>query len=324
MNILIIKDLNKTYPNGVQALKNVSLNIGTGIYGLLGPNGAGKSTLMRTIATLQEADSGTVFFNELDVLKEKHEVRKMLGFLPQEFDIYPKATCYELLNHVAILKGMTNAKVRKETVLSLLEKCNLTKFKNKYLGSFSGGMKQRWGIAQALLNNPQLLIIDEPTAGLDPEERFRFHNILSELAESIIVILSTHIVSDVTELCNNMSIINLGEVLIEDQPENILKQLDGKIWKRVVEKQVELEMGENERLISSRLYMGKTLVHVYSDSKPEGFVPIEADLEDAYFYYIYQSDNSPSCGGGKGEGNNNLVSENTSPSPLPSPEERES
>ena len=292
MNTLTINELNKTYPNGVHALKNVSLNIGTGIYGLLGPNGAGKSTLMRTIATLQEADSGTVFFNDLDVLKEKHEVRKILGFLPQEFDIYPKATCYELLNHVAVLKGMTNAKVRKETVLSLLEKCNLTKFKNKYLGSFSGGMKQRWGIAQALLNNPKLLIIDEPTAGLDPEERFRFHNILSELAENIIIILSTHIVSDVTELCNNMSIINLGEVLIEDEPEVILKQLDNKIWKRVIEKQVSLELGENERLISSRLYMGKTLVHVYADSQPEGFTQIEADLEDAYFYFIHQCDDS--------------------------------
>ena len=286
--MLNITNLKKTYPNGVQALKGVTLNIGTGIYGLLGPNGAGKSTLMRTIATLQEADEGSIFFDGLDVLKEKHEVRKILGFLPQEFDVYPKATCFDLLNHIAILKGMTNAKTRKETINILLEKCNLIKYKNKYLGSFSGGMKQRWGVAQALLGSPKLLIVDEPTAGLDPEERFRFHNILSELAENIIVILSTHIVDDVRDLCNNMAIINEGEVLIENNPENILNRLEGSIWRKVVDKNEAQKYEGTYNVISSRLYMGKTMIRVHADTKPEdGFTNIQAELEDVYFYYIH-------------------------------------
>jgi len=288
MNLLNITNLKKTYPNGVQALKGVTLSIGTGIYGLLGPNGAGKSTLMRTIATLQEADEGTIFFNDLDVLKEKHEVRKILGFLPQEFDVYPKATCYDLLNHIAILKGMTDSKTRKDTINILLEKCNLIKYKNKYLGSFSGGMKQRWGVAQALLGSPKLLIVDEPTAGLDPEERFRFHNILSELAENIIVILSTHIVDDVRELCNKMSIINEGQVLIENNPESILNQLEGNVWKKLIEKNETEKYEGLYKIISSRMYMGKTMIHVHADTKPEdGFTNIPADLEDVYFYYIH-------------------------------------
>lgn len=288
MSSLIIKDLKKTYDNGTQALKGVNLTINTGMYGLLGPNGAGKSTLMRTIATLQDADEGSIYLNELDVLKEKHEVRKILGFLPQEFDLYPKASAQELLSHLAILKGITNHKVRKETVDILLEKTNLIQARNKHLGGFSGGMKQRFGIAQALISNPQLLIVDEPTAGLDPEERFRFHNILAELGENIIVILSTHIVEDVTELCNSMAIINQGEVIIESHPEQVLSQLKGKIWRKVIEKDNLQKIEDNFKLLSSRMYMGKTMVHIWSENDPGNeFSQIEADLEDAYFYFIH-------------------------------------
>ncbi|MCK9330045.1 MAG: ABC transporter ATP-binding protein [Candidatus Cloacimonetes bacterium] len=288
MSVLKINSLKKTYDNGTQALKGVDLTIKTGMYGLLGPNGAGKSTLMKTIATLQEPDEGTIFLNDLDVLKEKHEVRKILGFLPQEFDVYPKATAYELLNHLAVLKGVTDSGVRKETINVLLEKTNLIHAKNKHLGGFSGGMKQRFGIAQALIGNPQLLIVDEPTAGLDPEERFRFHNILSELGENIIVILSTHIVEDVTELCNSMAIINQGQVIIESHPENVLSNLKGKIWKKVIDKNQIDEIEKTFKVISSRMYMGKTMVHIWAETDPgNDFIHIEPDLEDAYFYYIH-------------------------------------
>ncbi len=290
MSVLKINNLKKTYDNGTKALKGVNLTIETGMYGLLGPNGAGKSTLMRTIATLQEADEGTIFLDDMDVLKEKHEVRKMLGFLPQEFDVYPKATAYELLNHLAILKGVSDSKKRKETLNILLEKTNLLHVKNKHLGGFSGGMKQRFGIAQALIGNPQLLIVDEPTAGLDPEERFRFHNILSELGENIIVILSTHIVEDVTELCNSMAIINQGEVIIESHPENVLSGLKDKVWRKLIEKQQLNEIESSFKVISSRMYMGKTMVHIWSEANPgNDFSPIEADLEDAYFYFIHNN-----------------------------------
>jgi ABC-type multidrug transport system ATPase subunit len=300
MSQLVIKNLKKTYANGTQALKGVSLNISTGMYGLLGPNGAGKSTLMRTIATLQEADEGEIYLDDLNVLEKKHEVREILGFLPQEFDIYPKATCYELLNHIAILKGMKNAKTRKEAINALLEKTNLMQVKNKHLGGFSGGMKQRWGIAQALLNNPKLLIVDEPTAGLDPEERFRFHNILAELGENIIVILSTHIVADVTELCSSMAIINLGEVILENHPQAVLNQLDGKIWRKLIEKDELPAVQKEHKILSSRMYMGKNMVHICCETEPgNGFTPIVADLEDAYFYFINGMDrqSSPVTGG---------------------------
>jgi ABC-type multidrug transport system ATPase subunit len=301
MSSLIIKDLKKTYSNGVQALKGINLTINTGMYGLLGPNGAGKSTLMRTIATLQEADEGSIFLDDLNVLEQKHEVRQILGFLPQEFDVYPKASCYELLNHLAVLKGMSNGKKRKEAVNILLEKTNLQHHRNKLLGSFSGGMRQRFGIAQALLNNPKLLIVDEPTAGLDPEERNRLLNILGELGENIIVILSTHIVDDVTELCNSMAIINLGEVLIENHPEYVVNQLKDKIYRKVIEKE-ELEKimdfpppppphsqahEGGISFLSSKMYMGKIMVHVYAETNPgNDFTLIHPNLEDAYFYYI--------------------------------------
>jgi ABC-type multidrug transport system ATPase subunit len=297
MSSLIIKNLKKTYPNGTQALKGVNLTINTGMYGLLGPNGAGKSTLMRTIATLQEADEGSIFLDDLNVLEKKHEVRQILGFLPQEFDIYPKTTPYELLNHLAVLKGLNDRKTRKEAINNLLEKTNLWQHRNKYLGGFSGGMKQRFGIAQALINNPKLLIVDEPTAGLDPEERNRLHNILGELGENIIVILSTHIVDDVSELCNSMAIINLGEVLIEDHPETVISQLKGKVFKRVVEKSSELPPAPlsewGSKVLSSKMYMGKTKIHIYAETNPgDDYTPVDPDLEDAYFYYIHGEKNA--------------------------------
>ena len=290
MSTLVIKGLKKTYSNGTQALKGVDLTIHTGMYGLLGPNGAGKSTLMRTIATLQEADEGSIFLDDLNVLEEKHKVRQLLGFLPQEFDVYPKVSAYELLDHLAILKGMTDRKIRKEAINNILEKTNLTQYGRKYLGGYSGGMKQRFGIAQALLNNPALLIVDEPTAGLDPEERNRFLNILGELGENIIVILSTHIVDDVTELCNSMAIINEGEVLIENHPEFVISQMKDKMYRKIVEKIDFIEKIENDpkyNVLSSKMYLGKTMVHIYSENEPgDGFVTYQPTLEDAYFYYI--------------------------------------
>jgi ABC-type multidrug transport system ATPase subunit len=287
MSTLTIKNFNKTYSNTVHACKDVNLTIQTGMFGLLGPNGAGKSTLMRTIATLQEADSGSIYLDDLNVLEEKHEVRKILGFLPQEFDVYPKSTCYELLNHIAVLKGMKDSKIRREAVLSLLERTNLINYKNKYLGGFSGGMKQRFGIAQALLNSPKLLIVDEPTAGLDPEERFRFHNILSELGENIIVILSTHIVEDVSELCNGMAIMNHGEILLVKQPDAVLEDINGKVWGKLIERN-ELEAVKGQyNVLSARMHLGKTKVHIWSENTPaDGFNTVTPDLKDAYFYYI--------------------------------------
>jgi ABC-2 type transport system ATP-binding protein len=226
--LLSIKNLSKTYSNGVKALQDITFDIPQGMFGLLGPNGAGKSTLMRTIATLQDPDSGTVTFEELDLIKQKQETRKILGYLPQEFGVYPKISAYDLLNHIAILKGIEQN--RKDIVLTLLEKVNLLEVRKKAISGFSGGMKQRFGIAQCLLGNPKLIIVDEPTAGLDPGERNRFYNLLSEIGENIIVILSTHIVDDVKELCSNMAIINFGKLLYNGTPDNALNQLQNKVW----------------------------------------------------------------------------------------------
>ena len=284
---LTIRNLSKTYPNGVKALNNVSLNIPTGMFGLLGPNGAGKSSLMRTIATLQEADEGSISFGDLNVLKEKDEVRRILGYLPQEFGVYPKVSAEVLLDHLAVLKGISNRKERKEIVETLLHKTNLWQARKKNLGGYSGGMKQRFGIAQALLSNPQLIIVDEPTAGLDPAERNRFLNLLSELGENTVVILSTHIVDDVKELCTNMAIINKGEVLLEGNPNEAINAIEGKIWKKSVEK-IELEEHKKvHHVISERLIAGKPEIHVFAGSQPDGsFESIEADLEDVYFSQI--------------------------------------
>jgi ABC-type multidrug transport system ATPase subunit len=284
---LKINNLNKTYSNGVQALKNVSLTIPQGMFGLLGPNGAGKSSLMRTLATLQQADSGTAMLDDLDILKDKAEVRKILGYLPQEFGVYPKVSSYNMLNHIASLKGISNKGERKDLVESLLNKTNLWDVRNKSLGTYSGGMKQRFGIAQALIGDPKLIIVDEPTAGLDPTERNRFHNLLCEIGENTIVILSTHIVDDISNLCNNMAIICLGEVVVSGNPNDLTEGVKGRVWTKAIEK-AELENYQAElQVISTYLKAGKTVVHVLNDSQPDAsFEPITADLEDVYFAEI--------------------------------------
>jgi ABC-type multidrug transport system ATPase subunit len=285
---LIIDNLSKTYSNGVKALQNISLEIPTGMFGLLGPNGAGKSTLMRTIATLQEADKGSVMLGDIDVLSQKHDLRKVLGYLPQQFGLYPKISAEVLLNHFAVLKGITNRNERKEVVKSLLHKTNLYAVKKQNLNGFSGGMKQRFGIAQALLNNPKLLIVDEPTAGLDPLERNRFYNILSELGENTVVILSTHIVDDVKELCTNMAIINQGELLLKGNPIKIIEELEGKVYEKTIQKS-ELESYKQEyQVLSEKLFLGKPIISILCDENPHnGFSPIKADLEDVYFSQIF-------------------------------------
>lgn len=287
---LIIQGLTKTYDNGVQALKGIDLTISQGMFGLLGPNGAGKSTLMRTLATLQEADSGSVKLDDpsgggqvIDVLKEKEKVRKVLGYLPQEFGVYPKVEADRLLDHIAVLKGITNNTDRKNLVESLLKRTNLWHVRNKSLGTFSGGMKQRFGIAQALIGDPHLLIVDEPTAGLDPAERNRFLNLLSELGEHTIVILSTHIVEDVKELCTAMAIINQGEVLFQGSPSIAVDEISGKIWKKKIRKNELEEYRKNYNVLSEKLIAGSPEIRVYSKSKPEGFERTDADLEDVYF-----------------------------------------
>ena len=284
---LQIKDLSKTYSNGVQALKGITLTIPQGMFGLLGPNGAGKSSLMRTLATLQEADSGSVTLDTLDVLKDKESVRKILGYLPQEFGVYPKISSFKMLNHIASLKGVTHKGERKDLVESLLHKTNLWNVRNKSLGTYSGGMKQRFGIAQALIGNPKLIIVDEPTAGLDPAERVRFHNLLSEIGENTIVILSTHIVEDVANLCSNMAIICLGEVVSQGNPQDLTRSVSGKIWRKTIDRK-DFEAHQQEfRVISSHLKAGKTVIHVFSDGQPDAsFENIKANLEDVYFSEI--------------------------------------
>ena len=281
---LKIANLSKTYANGVQALKNVSLTIPQGMYGLLGPNGAGKSTLMRTIATLQEPDAGSISLGDLDVLNQKDEVRQTLGYLPQEFGVYPKAGAEDMLNHFAILKGITQRRPRKEVVEALLRQTNLWDVRKQKLGGFSGGMRQRFGVAVALLGNPKLMIVDEPTVGLDPAERVRFLNLLSELGENSVVILSTHIVEDVSELCTRMAIINQGAILQEAEPLKAIEGLKGHIWRRIVEKGALPQMERRHNVISTKLLGGRTVVHVYNTEDPgNGFEPVEPDLKDVYF-----------------------------------------
>jgi len=280
---LAIQNLSKRYANGVQALDNVSLTIAPGMFGLLGPNGAGKSTLMRTLATLQEADSGSATFDGVDVLKEKDRVRRLLGYLPQEFGVYPKVTAADMLDHFARLKGVTDSKQRKATVDALLERTNLAKVRKQRLGGFSGGMRQRFGIAQALIGNPRLIIVDEPTAGLDPEERVRFHNLLADIGRDVVVILSTHIVDDVADLCPNFAVISKGKVLLTGEPAAQVRKLRGLIWRRVVTRE-ELEgVQATMPVISTRLQSGATVVRAYSDASLPGFESVEADLEDVYF-----------------------------------------
>lgn len=282
--MLEIKNLSKTYPNGKKALNNVSLTLGNGMFGLLGPNGAGKSTLMRTLATLQEPTSGSITLNGLDMLKEKQEVKRVLGYLPQEFGFNKKDTASELLQHFAVLKGVRRSGDRKELAEALLKKVNLWDVRKQKLGSFSGGMKQRLGIALVLLGNPKLIIVDEPTAGLDPDERNRFHNILSELGEDVVVILSTHIVEDVSDLCTQMAIINQGKIIQSESPLQAIEKLTGKIWTKEIEKSELPGLSKNFNVISSRLYAGKTIVTIFSEINPgEGFLLSQPSLEEAYF-----------------------------------------
>jgi len=284
---LKIKNISKTYSNGVEALKNISLEIGNGMFGLLGPNGAGKSTLMRTIASLQNADEGSIKIGEIDIFNDKHSLRKILGYLPQEFGVYPKVTAIELLDHMAIMKGITSSVDRKSEVEALLKKTNLWESRKQRLGTYSGGMKQRFGIAQALLGDPKLIIVDEPTAGLDPMERNRFHNLLSEIGENIIVILSTHIVDDVSDLCNDMAIILNGKLRLKGKPLELIKKINGMVWQGLVEKSDAEDVKNDERLISSRLYMGKVKIRLLSKDKPmEGFEITQPEIEDLYFSAI--------------------------------------
>jgi len=284
---LRIENLSKTYPNGVKALDNVSLGIPHGMYGLLGPNGAGKTTLMRTIATLQEPDAGSIRLGEIDVLSQKDEVRRRLGYLPQDFGVYPHISAQDMLSHIALLKGITHSRERKEVVEAMLRRCNLYEVRKKALTSFSGGMRQRFGIAQALIGNPQLLIVDEPTAGLDPGERNRFYNLLAEIGEHVIVILSTHIVEDVLDLCSRMAIIHLGQVLFEGSPEDAIVPLKGRVWQRSIAKSELPTYEERYQVISSRLVAGRPFLHVLSDQPLNGgFTPSSPDLEDVFFAKI--------------------------------------
>ena len=291
--MLTIKALNKTYANGVQALKDVHLQIPTGLYGLLGPNGAGKSSLMRTIATLQEPDSGSIHFDDIDVMQDKESLRRQLGYLPQDFGVYPKVSAEDLLNHFAVLKGLTQRAERKEMVEGLLQQTNLWEARKRKLGTFSGGMRQRFGIAQALLGAPRLVIVDEPTAGLDPDERNRFLNLLSEIGEQVVVMLSTHIVEDVTDLCPRMAMIVKGEVLLQGEPQAAIELLRDKVWRKRISKAALPEYQQRFNVLSSRLVAGQPQINVHCESQPdEGFVQVEPDLEDVYFLKIRASQSS--------------------------------
>jgi len=288
---LSIKNVSKTYSNNVEALKDVTLEVGNGMFGLLGPNGAGKSTLMRTIAGLQELDSGSITVGDIDVSKHKHELRKVLGYLPQEFGLYPKVNALELFDHLATMKGITDSKERDELTKSLLSQTNLWKYRNRKLGTFSGGMKQRFGIAQALIGEPKLIIVDEPTAGLDPTERNRFHNLLSAIGENVIVILSTHIVEDVSDLCSKMAIIKDGKVKLVGEPLTLVKDLKAQVWTGLVSKKDFKNVKNDHQVISSKLSMGKVQIRVLSDQEPiDGFKQVDPEIEDLYFATINELD----------------------------------
>jgi len=281
--MLTINGLSKTYDNGVKALDDVSLAIPKGMFGLLGPNGAGKSSLMRTIATLQDADSGSITFDGIDVLNNPQALRERLGYLPQDFGVYPRISAYELLDHLAILKGLKNSAERKEAVEGLLAQTNLYQHRKNAVSGFSGGMRQRFGIAQALLGDPDLLIVDEPTAGLDPEERNRFHNLLVALGEEKAIILSTHIVDDVSELCPEMAVLASGKIILQGNPIELTYQLNGQIWRKAIAQQEVAEIEQEFNVISKRLFAGKTIVHVIDENAPQGFEQAPTNLEDVYF-----------------------------------------
>ena len=284
---LRINNISKTYSNGLKALDNVNLTIGKGMFGLLGPNGAGKSSLMRTIAGLQAPDNGEIFLGDLNALTQKEELRKVLGYLPQDFGFYPKVNAVELLNHIAILKGISNKSERKEIVEGLLHQTNLFEARKRNVSEYSGGMRQRFGIAQALLGNPKLIIVDEPTAGLDPMERNRFHNLLSEIGENTIVILSTHIVDDVKNLCNRVVVLTSGHIILDGTPKGVIEDFQGKIWKKLIEKS-EVEVAKEQyQVISTHISEGKVEIRVFAETQPDtNFIPVESNLEDVYFSSI--------------------------------------
>jgi ABC-type multidrug transport system ATPase subunit len=292
--MLSIQQLNKTYANGVKAINDVSLEIPNGMFGLLGPNGAGKSSLMRTIATLQDADSGTIHFDGLDVQNNKEELRRQLGYLPQDFGVYPKVSAEKLLNHFAILKGLNHKGERKEAVDALLQQTNLWEARKRHLGTYSGGMRQRFGIAQALLGAPRLVIVDEPTAGLDPDERNRFLNLLAQIGEQVVVILSTHIVADVTDLCPRMAMIAKGTVLLQGEPQAAIDGLRSRVWRRTVSQDALADYQGRFTVLSTRLVAGRPQINVFAESQPDdGFVSVEPDLEDVYFQQIRNAGRAP-------------------------------
>jgi len=282
--MLSIKNLIHVYGNGTRALDNVSLEIPKGMFGLLGPNGAGKSSLMRTIATLQSPTSGEIQFDDIDVIRQPEQLRRTLGYLPQDFGVYPRVSAYDMLDHMAVLKGITNAKDRKQTVETLLNQVNLWSVRKKAIAGFSGGMRQRFGIAQALIGNPRLIIVDEPTAGLDPEERNRFLNLLAEIGENVVVILSTHIVEDVADLCPRMAVLAGGRIQLEGAPLDLIDRMKGRVWKKTIDRE-DLEVARvRHEVISTRLFAGRTVIHVLADQHPgEGFEPTPGGLEDVYF-----------------------------------------
>ena len=282
--MLTINNLVHVYGNGTRALDDVSLTIPTGMFGLLGPNGAGKSTLMRTIATLQTPTSGEIRFGDIDVIRQPELLRRTLGYLPQDFGVYPRVSAYDMLDHMAVLKGIADGKDRKQTVEALLNQVNLWSVRKKALAGFSGGMRQRFGIAQALIGNPRLIIVDEPTAGLDPEERNRFLNLLAEIGENVVVILSTHIVEDVADLCPRMAVLAGGKIQLEGAPLELMKQMSGRVWKKAIPKEALPEHRARFEVISTRLFAGQTVIHVLADAQPgEGFEPASGGLEDVYF-----------------------------------------
>ena len=281
--MLEIANLSHTYANGTVALADVSLSIPRGMYGLLGPNGAGKSTLMRTVATLQEPTAGSIRFGDIDVLAEPEKLRRRLGYLPQDFGVYPRVSAYSMLDQVAVLKGITSKSERKAVVETLLNQTNLWAVRDKSIAGFSGGMRQRFGIAQALIGNPELIIVDEPTAGLDPEERNRFLNLLAAIGDNVVVILSTHIVDDVADLCPRMAVLANGRVQLEGSPAELIASSRGKVWKKTIDHSELDEYQQGHEIISTRLFAGKTIIHVYSDTQPKGFEPVEGGLEDVYF-----------------------------------------
>lgn len=282
--MLTVENLTHVYPNGTRALDDVSLSIPPGMFGLLGPNGAGKSTLMRSIATLQTPTSGSIVFDGIDVIREPERLRRTLGYLPQDFGVYPRVSAWDMLDHMAVLKGVANPRERREMVEALLNQVNLWNVRKKSLSGFSGGMRQRFGIAQALIGDPRLIIVDEPTAGLDPEERNRFLNLLAEIGENVVVILSTHIVEDVADLCPRMAVLADGRILLQGSPTDLMDRLEGRIWKRMIDKDELETYRARHQIISTRLFAGRTVIHVLSDSHPgEGFEPVKGGLEDVYF-----------------------------------------